>query len=237
MNKISSLAITDFKLIFRDSSLRLFLILPLVLFVLIVYLLPILVADYPQIQPYLILFLMVGVIENTQAFCFISTMVLVDEKENNVAIVYGVTPLSKIEYLLSRFLFPFLFTCLLNILLLAFQPFFAMSFSIALIVAFLAAMIVPIYVLAVNTVAINRMQSMVYIKAFNMVVLLPIAAFFVSKEYQIFFGILPTYWLFKIMDNWVLNIPILLPLVICVLFLTVLLALFSTTFLKRHFLN
>jgi fluoroquinolone transport system permease protein len=237
MSKIWSLAIVDFKLIFRDSSLRLFLILPVVLFGLIVYVLPIMADDYPQLAPYLIIFLMVGVIENTQAFCFINSMVLVDEKENNIAIVYGVTPLSKFQYLTSRFLLPFGFTFFLNVMLLAFQPFFEIGISPILILSFLAAMIVPIYVLAVNSVAMNRMQSMIYIKAFNMVLLLPIAVFFMSNDFGRYFGIFPTYWLFKIMDNMSINTSIVLPAIICVLFLTILLTIVSNTFLKRHFLN
>jgi fluoroquinolone transport system permease protein len=237
MSKIWSLAIVDFRLIFRDSSLRLFLILPVVLFGLIVYVLPIMADDYPQLAPYLIIFLMVGVIENTQAFCFISSMVLVDEKENNISIVYGVTPLSKFQYLTSRFLLPFGFTFLLNVMLLDFQPFFEIGISTILILSFLAAMIVPIYVLAVNSVAMNRMQSMIYIKAFNMVVLLPIAAFFISQDYRLYFGIFPTYWLFKIIAGSTINTSIVLPAIICVLFLTILLTIVSNTFLKRHFLN
>jgi fluoroquinolone transport system permease protein len=79
MKKIIELSLVDFKIIFRDSSLRAFFILPFVLLGLVVYLLPALIEKYNFLVPYLPVFLVVAVIENTQVFSFISSMVLIDE--------------------------------------------------------------------------------------------------------------------------------------------------------------
>lgn len=78
MKKILKLALVDFKLIFRDPSLRTFLFFPIVLLGLIILALPALVMKYDFLTPYLPVFLVVAVIENTQMFCFISSMVLID---------------------------------------------------------------------------------------------------------------------------------------------------------------
>ncbi len=236
MRLIIHLALTDFKIIFRDKFFRIFLLLPVILFALIVWALPSLINEYEFLIPFLPLFIAIGVIENTQMFCFICTMVLIDEKETNVSKVYGVVPITKTQFILSRMLLPFLFTVLLNILLFIIQPFYDISLSDVLLISFLAAMVVPAYVFAINSFAKNRMQGMVYIKAFNMLVILPIAAFFVPENITYAFSILPTHWIFLSVEYSTKNISIFAPFLIGFMFLLGLIAFFTKKFLKIHFL-
>lgn len=235
MKQILRLAFTDFKLIFRDPTLRVFLVLPAVLFALIIWGVPSLIDSYDFLLPYLPVFLAVAVIENTQMFSFISSMVLIDEKETNVSKVYGVVPLTGAQFVLSRMLIPFLFTMLLNILLLLIQPFYTVALLDNLTISFLAALLVPLYVLAINSIVKNRMQGMVYIKAFNMLVLLPIAAFFIPEHLRSFFGILPTHWIFVSLENLTNGISIAIPSLIGFVFLIGLLGFFSRRFILVHF--
>ncbi|MDX8338881.1 hypothetical protein SLH46_06790 [Draconibacterium sp. IB214405] len=235
MKKILKLAFTDFKLIFRDASLKSFLALPVVLFALIIWAAPPLIEKYDFLLPYLSLFLVVGVIENTQMFCFINTMVLIDEKESEVAKVYGVVPLSKLEYVFSRFLIPYLFTVLINVILLSVQSICELSVSSIIVISFLAALVVPVYALAINSVVQNRMQGMVYAKAFNMVVLIPIAAFFIPEKFRNLFGIFPTHWVFQTIDRATQNLSIVLFAGIGTVFFLALLWLVTRIFIRRHF--
>jgi fluoroquinolone transport system permease protein len=235
MNQILKLAITDFKIIFRDSSLKSFLFLPILLFVLMIWVVPPLVETYDLLTPYLSLFLVVAIIENTQMFCFISTMVLIDEKETDVAKVYGVVPLTKVEYILSRFLIPYVFTVLLNVIMFAVQPLFVISFGIGFLISCLAALVVPVYVLSINAFVQNRMQGMIYIKAFNMLVLVPIAAFFVPENIKHLFGIFPTHWVFQSIENVTMGNSVILMLTVGFVFFTTLVWLTSKLFIKRHF--
>ncbi len=235
MKKILKLAFTDFKLIFRDPSLKSFLVLPVILFALIIWAVPSLLEKYDFLVPYLSLFLVVAVIENTQMFCFINTMVLIDEKESEVAKVYGVVPLSKLEYVFSRFLIPYLFTVALNLILLFIQTICDLSVVSILLISFLAALVVPVYALAVNSVVQNLMQGMVYVKAFNMLVLIPIAAFFVPDKFVHLFGIFPTHWVFQSIDKATQNLSINLFAAIGFVFFLTLLWLVSRIFIRKHF--
>ncbi|WP_341225674.1 hypothetical protein [uncultured Arcticibacterium sp.] len=235
MKKILKLALTDFKIIFRDPSLRPFLVLPLVLFVLIIWGVPYLVSQYSFLEPYLPLFLVVAVIENTQAFCFISSMVLIDEKETDVAKVYGVVPLSRLEYLLSRFFIPYFFTVFLNVLLFFLQPFFDISIGANIAISFLAALVVPVYVLTINALVQNRLEGMVYIKALNMLVLVPIAAFFVPESFKHFFGFLPTHWIFQSIENATKGVSTSLYVILGFVFFSLLLWFVSKVFVRKHF--
>ncbi|WP_163324532.1 hypothetical protein [Draconibacterium mangrovi] len=235
MKKIFKLAFTDFKLIFRDPSLRSFLVLPVILFALIIWAVPPLIEKYAILAPYLSLFLVVGVIEDTQMFSFISSMVLIDEKESDVAKVYGVVPLNKMEYVLSRFLIPYLFTVVLNLVLLSVQTICEVSVLAILLISFLAALVVPVYALAINSMVQNRMQGMVYIKAFNMLVLIPVAAFFVPEKFVHLFGVFPTHWVFQAIDKATQNLSIGLFTVIGFVFFLSLLWWVSRTFVRKHF--
>ncbi|AWW00288.1 ABC transporter permease [Arcticibacterium luteifluviistationis] len=235
MKKIFKLAITDFKIIFRDSSLKPFLFLPVILFALILWGVPYLVDKYEFLRPYLSLFLVIAIIENTQVFSFISTMVLIDEKETEVSKVYGVIPLSKFEFLVSRFLIPCLFTVLLNVVLFWVQPFFVIDLGYILLISLLAALVVPVYVLSIASIVQNRIQGMIYIKAFNMLVLIPIAAFFVPDNFKHFFGVLPTHWIFQSIENVCKGDSAYLLIAIGFLFFSVLLWRISRVFIRKHF--
>lgn len=235
MKKIFKLSITDFKLIFRDPSLRTFLFFPVILIVLIIWVLPSLVEKYDFLIPFLPVFIIVAAIENTQMFCFISSMVLIDEKESDVAKVYGIVPFTKFQYIISRFLIPYLFTVALNIILFFAQPFYTISLGNNLAISFLTALIVPLYVLSINAIVKNRMQGMVYIKAFNMIVLIPIVAFFVPEKIKHVFGVLPTHWIFQSIDNVVNQLSIVKFTVIGFLFIGGLIWIASKQFIQKHF--
>jgi len=236
MKKILKLASTDFKLIFRDPSLRIFLFFPIILIIIIIWVLPSLVGKYDFLMPYLPVFVIVAAIENTQMFSFISSMVLIDEKESDVAKVYSVVPLTKIQYMISRFLIPYLFTVILNIILFLVQPFYIISLGNNLVISFLTALIVPLYVLSINAIVKNRMQGMVYIKAFNMIVLIPIIAFFVPEKIKHFFGVFPTHWIFQSIDNVTNQLSIINLSAIGFLFIGILIWIASKQFFQKHFL-
>lgn len=235
MKKILKLAFTDFKLIFRDPSLYAFLVLPVLLYALLIWFVPGLVERYDVLAPYLPLFLVIGVVENTQVFSFISSMVLVEEKESNVATLYGVVPISNIQYLVSRFIFPLLITVLLNVGLLAVQPFYDIGFGTNLIISVLTAMIVPAYVLGINSIVENRMQAMIYIKAFNIIVLLPFAAFFVPDGFLHLFGFFPTHWIFQSIANITEGVSFAIFAMIGVLYFGGLMVWLSRIFVNKHF--
>ncbi|WP_319590882.1 hypothetical protein [uncultured Draconibacterium sp.] len=110
-----------------------------------------------------------------------------------------------------------------------------MSLISILLISFLAALVVPVYALAVNSVVQNRMQGMVYVKAFNMLVLIPIAAFFVPERFVHLFGIFPTHWVFQSIDKATQNLSINLFTSIGFVFFLILLWLVSRIFIRKHF--
>ncbi|PHN02302.1 hypothetical protein [Flavilitoribacter nigricans] len=235
MSRLLQLSVTDFKLIFREPSLRAFFILPFILFVVFLWFFPMLVDRYDFLQPYVPLILMVGVIENTQLFSFISSMVLIDEKESNVAVNYGIVPIGPNAFVFSRLILPYLITVALNLIFLAWQPFYDFPFGQELLLSVVVSLVVPVYVLALNALVDNRMKGMIYIKAFNMIVLVPLAAFFVPAAYRHLFGLLPTHWIFQGIQEMTEGQSGAMYLTIGLVYLALLLVVATKKFLAYHF--
>ncbi len=235
MDQFIKLAINDFKLIFREPSLRVFLVLPIVLFALVVWFIPYLDQTYDVIGPYIPVILLLCVVQVTQTFSFISSMVLIEEKETNVAKTYGVVPVSKPGFLFSRLLFPYLFTVCMNVVLLYVQPYYEIDGMSIVLISLLVALVVPLYVLAINSIVDNRIQGLVYIKVFNIIVLIPVAAFFLPESYRFLFGIFPTHWLFQSLAQLFAGTSYILSLSIGFVFFFCLIGWAAHRFFQRHF--
>ncbi|MCG8322710.1 MAG: hypothetical protein MI921_24630 [Cytophagales bacterium] len=201
MKQLIKISMADFKLIFRDPSLRVFLLLPALIFVVINVFLPYLIDKYEAVNEYVPYVLIVATIENTQMFGFIYSMVLIEEKETEVARVYGVLPVSKIWFVLFRLMIPFLITVSLTWAILLLQPFYDLSVFLTLLFSILSGLIVPVYCLGISTLSANKMSGMVWIKIFNILVVLPVIAFFVPDSFSHLFGMLPTHWAFQGLNN------------------------------------
>jgi len=197
MKQLIKVSASDFKLIFRDPSLRVFLFLPALIYLLVNFFLPWLVDRYEGVVEYVPYVLIVATIENTQMFGFIYSMVLIDEKESEVSKVYGVLPVSKPAFALSRLLIPCLLTILLTWLLLIIQPFYTLPLMPALLFSVLAGLIVPVYALGISIFSKNKMEGMVWIKVFNIAVVIPVIAFFLPQPLNLLFTVFPTHWAFQ----------------------------------------
>lgn len=201
MGNLIKLSINDIKLIFRDPTLRAFFALPIVLYVLVLWALPYAMGRFESLEQYLPLFMIIAVVENTQLATFIMSMVFVEEKEIGVNKVYGILPIDKASFSIARLVTPYLFTVMLNVILFAVQPFFDVSWMQNIILSMMIGLIVPAYILGVNVVVKNKLEGMMYVKVFNVLVLLPFAGFFLPGLWKNIFAFIPTHWVFIAVDQ------------------------------------
>ena len=187
IKQLAKVSVADFKLIFRDPSLWMFLFLPVLIFAVINVFLPYLTGRYEAVNAYVPHVLIVATVENTQMFGFIYSMVFIEEKETEVARVYGVLPVSKSSFVLSRLIIPCLITAGFTWGILFLQPFYDLPLFPTLLFAILSGLVVPVYCLGISILSANKMSGMVWIKVFNILVVLPVAAFFVPGSFFTFF--------------------------------------------------
>lgn len=197
MEKLIKVALNDFKLIFRDGSLRFFFIFPVLSIFVVRYGFPYVADSFEVLRGYIPILLMAATMQSSLMFGFIYSMVLIDEKDTKVAKVYGVLPVSNFWFVISRLVAPFAFSTFGTFLMLLVEPFYGLSIVENLVYSALAGLVAPVMALFVATVAKNKIEGMTWQKLFNLPVSLPLLAFFVPASVSFLFAILPTHWAYQ----------------------------------------
>jgi len=224
MQRLILLSISDFKLIFRDPSLRVFLVMPLLIFAVILIGVPMLVEAFAGAEEYIPLILMGATMQTSMMFGFIYSFVLINEKDIGVAMVYGVLPVSKTGFVASRMVIPCVLSTIMTLALLIVQPFFAFAVASMVLLSILCGLLAPLLAIVVTVLSKNKMEGMTWFKLLNLLVIIPLAAFFVP-DYAVLFGIIPTHWAFQMLgemvagENWGMEFWVGLGLVLVLLVL------------------
>jgi fluoroquinolone transport system permease protein len=200
MKTLIKVAVNDFRLVFRDNSLKLFLALPLFNLLVIRYGLPYVAGVYEFVRDNIPIILMFATMQGSIAFGFIYSMVLVDEKDTNVAKVYGILPVSKFWFVVFRLIPPFFLATLATVLLFLFEPFYNLPVISNLVFSALAGLVAPLMILFVAILSKNKIEAMTWQKLLNIPLYLPITAFFVPATFAFVLAIFPTFWAYQGFD-------------------------------------
>ena len=190
-------AFNDFRLVFRDNSLKIFILLPLLILLVIRYGVPYVAGVYAGLQSYVFVILMLATLQGAIAFGFIYSMVLVDEKDSGVAKVYGILPVSKFWFVAFRLIPPFILAQLSTVALLSVEPFYHLPLLSVLVYSALAGLVAPLMALFVAAAAENKIEAMTWQKIFNLPLFLPVFAFFIPASFTFVFAIFPTFWTYQ----------------------------------------
>ncbi len=235
MKKLITVAANDFRLIFRDNSLKIFLALPLLNLVVIRYGVPYVATVYDALEDYIPAVLILATMQGSIAFGFIYSMVFVDEKDTNVAKVYGIVPISKFWFIAFRLIPPFLLATLSTFLLLLAEPFYGLPIVANLVYSTLAGLVAPMMTLFVATMATNKIEAMTWQKLFNLPLMVPIASLFVPAPFSFLFAIFPTYWAYQGFSFFIKGGYFWLYMLIGTVYSLALVVLMINRFTSRHF--
>jgi len=235
MNQIINTSVSDFRLIFRDASLRIFLIMPIAAIFFVISLLPYLVIKYEAVTPYISYIVMAYTLQTSTMFGFIYCMVLIDEKDTGVNKIYGVLPITKIELITYRLIFPFLFSFGITFVMLKVQPFFIFPGLYNTLLSLLTGLIGPILAIVVTNYSKNKMQGLAIYKGINGLLSLPLLAFFIPEKFAFLFGLIPSHWIFQEINNFITGQGLYINMGIGFLLSFLMLALLIRQFTVRHF--
>ncbi len=194
MKKLIAVAINDFRLVFRDNSLKIFIALPLLNLLVIRYGVPYVGGVFEGVRDYIAVILMLATMQGSTAFGFIYSMVLVDEKDTSVASVYGILPVSKFWFVAFRLIPPFVLSTLATVSLLLVEPFYGLPLIFIFAYSALTGLVAPMIIMFIPIIAKNKIEAMTWLKLLNIPLYLPIAAFFVPTLLSMIFAIFPTFW-------------------------------------------
>lgn len=228
------LSISDFKLVFRDTSLRIFLFLPLLIFLVVILLMPYLVSTYEVVEPFVPIVIMGATVQASTMFGFVYSMVLIQEKEMQVAKVYGILPVRQEIYLLFRLAIPVLIAILLTFVLLAIQPFYDFSILAMLMISLLCGLLTPLLIFLVSIFSKNKMEGMTWFKLVNLLTTIPLVSFFITS-FDYLFWVIPTYWIFHMIDQVIAYESFILFFGIGMIYILFLLIILGRQFLRVHF--
>ena len=145
----------------------------------------------PYIDPlmgYMLLILM-------PLFCgMIIGLLLLDHMDDHTIQGIQVSPVSMSAYMFYRLATPMAFSFLMTLLVYPISGLQHIDLLSLIASALLAMPFAPMLALAFATIAENKIQGLVVMKASGSVLILPIIAYFLSANWKYVVGIIPTFW-------------------------------------------
>jgi len=153
--------------------------------------------------------------------CFAGVMVILEELDDGTAKYLLVTPLGKTGYLISRIGILSLLSIFYNLIIELIFSLSGMHWHIILVVAILNSILSIIVSMFVVAFAKNKVEGMALIKLSGFMILGLLAAFFIHTPSGYLAGILPSYWIGKLIfdDHLLFILPCLF---ICALWILLL---------------
>lgn len=201
MNVLTAFGLNDLKSIRREPLLLYMLVIPPVMVLVLRLILPRATAylsenlDFDLVPYYPMLLSFFFVLQIPLLFGVLVGLLVLDERDSNTLTALRVTPISMRGYALYRGGGAVLLSSAYVLLTLFSSGFVPISLALAVAaVALLAGLMAAVFALIVATFASNKVEGLALTKALSVFMLGPLAAYFVRSDWQLFFGLLPTYW-------------------------------------------
>lgn len=190
----------DAKSIGRDALLRWVILLPILIALMARWVLPALLKEveaivafdllpyYRPLMAYVLLLLVPNLVG------FVTGFLLLDQRDDRTLYALQVTPLSLNGYLVYRLAMPVLLSFLLSLIVLPLSGLVPLRWPLLLIAAISAAPMAPIFALTLAAISQNKVQGFALMKMSGIVLLPPLAAYFIESNWHLLLGLVPTYW-------------------------------------------
>lgn len=158
---------------------------------------------------YYLLFDLMMCIMPSYMFCFASAMVMLSERDENMAGYMAVTPLGKTGYMLSRLVLPAAISIPLSILLTDIFSLTGWNYSMLLGAALLMSLLSVAIALFIFSFSRNRVEGMAMGKMSGLILIGLVVPFFVLTDVQYLVSFLPSFWAAKFCmeENGLFMIP------------------------------
>ena len=197
MKRFLTLSRNDFRMVFRDPMLRLFLLLPLLIILAVVWGIPPVFAAYPAVQDYDYVILMWAGTQASTLFGFINGFVFLEEKDEHVFAALRVMPIAASTLIGVRMLLGVSIAFAVNVTTFSLCPWLPMSSVEVLLIALQYSLLAPLLTLALATFAENKVEGLAQFKVYNFIIILPALIYFLPFRALHALAVVPTYWTFR----------------------------------------
>ncbi len=201
MSQLQTLIVGDIKQIFRDRTLSTFMFIPVFLILFIRLFVPYLSQAYPMVADYHSYIMMFGGMQTAIMFGFITSFIILDEKDENVLQVIRVLPISPLYFMFYRLSFATLFSAAGAFILIQTAGIAYPGLLNSILLSLQYGLIAPLITLIIATFANNKIEGMAFFKGIDLGLLLPVLAFFVPGIWSYLFAIIPTYWTYTLYEQ------------------------------------
>ena len=197
MNRLLILSVNDFRMVFRDPMLRIFLFLPLLIVIIVVWVLPPVFLAYPAVRAYDYVILMWAGMQASTLFGFINGFVFLGEKDEQVFAALRVMPIAASTLISVRMLLGVSIAFFVNVTIFSLASWVPMRGVQIVFTAGQYALLAPVFTLALATFAQNKVEGLAQFKVYNFVAMLPVLIYFLPFRVLHALAIIPTYWTFR----------------------------------------
>ena len=205
MKKLIPFVLGDLKLVFRDRMLSLFFFAPVLLILFVWLFVPYITAVYPLVEEYHPYIMMFASMQTAILFGFITSFMILEEKDENVIAVIRILPVSSTFFILYRLLFSVFFSALSAFLMIALGGIAYPGLLNAFLLSMQYGLVAPLITLIVGTFAQNKIEGMAYFKGINLLLILPVLSFFLTGFMKYLFAFIPVFWTYLLYKSALLN--------------------------------
>jgi hypothetical protein len=200
MNKYFAVLKSDMKNALRDPMQIMILVAPLLIICLLRFGFPLLMDYVPQAYDYRIEAVSFFALMCAVFPAIIMTFILFDEKDIHLFPVIRATPVSLSGFLKARMLFIVVLGFITSLMVLLLNGIYTLSFIKSIQVSLLAGLNAPILTLLSLTIAKNKVEGLMIIKAATVTLIIPVLIFFIDKNWEYALGVFPAFWVYALLD-------------------------------------
>ncbi|CDR30888.1 Fluoroquinolones export permease protein Rv2686c/MT2760 [Acholeplasma oculi] len=184
--------------ILREKMYLFFLIYPVVLLALSLWLVPYLRVNVNDLSANI--FIMMLILMTSFIYGAITGFTLLDDQDDHVLFALRVTPVKLNYYVTIKLLVSYLFGFIATLIVLMITNFLNAQLIDLLLIAILSSLQAPLIALIVNAFASNKVEGFVVMKGSGLILLVPIAALFINHWTETLLGIVPGFWVAKMIS-------------------------------------
>jgi hypothetical protein len=201
MTILPTLIAGDVRQILRDKTLLTFTFAPVYLWAFVRFAVPAATAGYPFVTEYNVYIMMFSCVQTSILFGFVSSFLLLEEKDENVLQALRVLPISPFAFLAYRLFFSMAISFVGALGMMLFGGLANPGLGKAALLATQYALCAPFITLILATFAANKIEGMAYFKGVDLLLLLPIVGFFFTGVWAHIFIITPPYWTYRLYER------------------------------------
>ena len=189
---IKRIILDEIKRIFRDKMYIFFLVYPLLMILLSLWLLPYLNDNAGALAANIVS--LVFILLTPFVFGALSAFSLLDDRDDQVFASLKITPLRLSTYITIKLAISYLFALVATLATLFLNNYVEISILDKFLIAILAAITAPLVTLLINAFSRNKVEGFVIMKATGILILAPIASIFITDWTELFLGVIPLFW-------------------------------------------